>query len=323
MHLQQAQRHEPGDLLHLRTVRVSRQPLRLKPALAGHIQRVGIRQRHDAPAGDQYLQRIEEGLPAGRVEYHVHGLTQHRAEILGAVVDGLGPQRAHELVIRGGGGRKNLRARLNGQLHGEVADASGTGVDEHALAFLQSRHFEERLVGGEPGKRCAAELGARNVGGNLGQLVGGCEDILGVRAAGVREGHHAENAVADFEARIVAGGGDYGAGNIPSGHEGSIGGVGQLRGGAQALAGGHVDGVHARGDRLDEHVTAHRGGDGHVRLVQNAFVAPFGELNLAHGGHGLPPLVWCCRACLNGVRVSLFSQLRGLRNNRGAEASSL
>ena len=141
-------------------------------------------------------------------------------------------------MVRGGGGRKNLRARLSGQLHGEVADASGTGVNEHALALLQTRHLEERLVRGEPGKRCAAELGARNVGGNLGQLVGGCEDVLGVRAAGVREGHHTENAVADVEARVVAGGGDHGAGNIPAGHEGFVRRVCQLGGRTQTLASG-------------------------------------------------------------------------------------
>ena len=238
MHLQQAQGHETGNLLHLRAVRVNRQPLRLEAALTRNIQRVGAGQGNNTTAGNQHLQRIEEGLLTGGIEYHIHGLTQYGTEILGAVINGLGTQRAHKLVVRRGGGRKNLRASLRRQLNSEVTDASGTGVNEHALAFLQSRHFEERLVCGQRRQGSATQLCAGNIGRHLHQLMRRGENILGVRTGGGGERHQAKYAVAHFKTRVVAGGGNHGAGNIPAGHEGLVRRVGKLSGGPQTLASG-------------------------------------------------------------------------------------
>ena len=90
MHLQQTQGHEAGNLLHLHTVRVNRQPLRLEAALTRHIQRVGAGQGNNTAAGNQHLQRVEEGLLTGGIEHHIHGLTQYGTEIFGAVINGLG-----------------------------------------------------------------------------------------------------------------------------------------------------------------------------------------------------------------------------------------
>lgn len=73
---------------------------------------------------------------------------------------------------------------MSRQLNGEVADASGTGVNEYALAFLQSRHFEERLVCGQCRQGSAAQLRAGNIGGHLHQLMRWGENILGVRTCG-------------------------------------------------------------------------------------------------------------------------------------------
>ena len=264
---------------------MNRQPLCLEAALTRNIQRVGAGQGDNAAAGNQHLQRIEEGLLTGGIEHHIHGLAQYGAEILGAVINGLGTQRAHKLVVRRGGGRKNLSASLRRQLNGEVTDASGTGVNEYALAFLQSRHFEERLVCGQCRQGSAAQLRAGNIGGHLHQLMRRGENILGVRTCGGGERHQAKYAVAHLETRVVACGSNHGAGNIPAGNEGLVRRICQLSGGTQTLASGHINWVDTGGNRLDEHVTAHRRGDRHVCFVQNAFVAPFGELNLAHGGH--------------------------------------
>ena len=285
VHLQQAQGHEAGNLLHLRAVRVNRQPLRLEAALTRNIQRVGAGQRDNAAAGNQHLQRIEEGLLTGGIEHHIHGLTQYGTEILGAVINRLGTQRAHKLVVRRGGGRKNLSASLRRQLNGEVTDASGTGVNEYALAFLQPRHFEERLVCGQCRQGSATQLRAGNIGGHLHQLMRRGENILGVRTGGGGKRNKTKYAVAHLETRVVAGGSNHRAGNIPAGNEGLVRRICQLSGGTQTLAGGQINRVDTGGNRLDEHVTAHRRGDRYVCFVQNAFVAPFGELNLAHGGH--------------------------------------
>ena len=264
---------------------MNRQPLRLEAALTRNIQRVGAGQGDNTAARNQHLKRIKEGLLTGGIEYHVHGLTQYGTEILGAVINGLGTQRVHKLVVRRGGGRKNLSARLRRQLNGEVTDASGTGVNEHALTFLQPRHLEERLVCGQCRQGSATQLCAGNIGGHLHQLMRRGENILGVRTGGGGERNKTKYGVAHLETRIVAGGSHHGAGNIPAGHEGLVRRVCQLSGGTQALASGQINRVDTGGNRLDEHVTAHRGGDRHVCFVQNAFVTPFGELNLAHGGH--------------------------------------
>ena len=200
-------------------------------------------------------------------------------------------------MVRRGGGRKNLSASLRRQLNGEVTDPSGTGVNEHALAFLQPRHFEERLVCGQRRQGSAAQLRAGNIGGHLHQLMRRGENILGVRTGGGGERNKTKYAVAHLKTRVVAGGSNHGAGNIPAGHEGLVRQICQLSGRTQTLAGGHINRVDTGGDRLDEHVTAHRRGDGHVCFVQNAFIAPFGELNLAHGGHRVTSAVvtWAVR----------------------------
>ena len=237
---------------------MNRQPLCLEAALTRNIQRVGAGQGDNAAAGNQHLQRIEEGLLTGGIEHHIHGLAQYGAEILGAVINGLGTQRAHKLVVRRGGGRKNLSASLRRQLNGEVTDASGSGVNEHALAFLQSRHFEERLVCGQRRQGSAAQLRAGNISGHLHQLVCRGENILGVRTGGGGERHQAKYAVAHLETRVVASGGNHGAGNIPAGHERLVRRVGKLCGRAQTLASGHINRVDTGGNCLDEHVTAHR-----------------------------------------------------------------
>ena len=104
-------------------VRVNRQPLRLEAALTRPTSSgSGLVRVTMTAAGNQHLQRIEEGLLTGGIEHDVHGLAQYGAEILGAVIDGLGAQRAHKLVVRRGGGRKNLSASLRSQLNGEMTD---------------------------------------------------------------------------------------------------------------------------------------------------------------------------------------------------------
>lgn len=157
-------------------------------------------------------------------------------------------------------------------------------MNEHALTFLQSRHFEECLVCGQCRQGSAAQLCAGNIGGHLHQLMVGARTYSAYAPAG-RESNKTKYAVAHLKTRVVAGGSNHGAGNIPAGHEGLVRRICQLSGGTQTLASGHINQVDTGSNRFDEHVTAHRRGDRYVCFVQNAFVAPFGELNLAHGGH--------------------------------------
>ena len=104
-----------------------------------------------------------------------------------------------------------------------------------ALAFLQSRHFEERLVCGQCRQGSATQLRAGNIGGHLHQLMRRGENILGVSTGGGGKSNKTKYAVAHLKTRVVAGGSNHGAGNIPAGHEGLVRRICQLSGGPQTL----------------------------------------------------------------------------------------
>src|SRR5207237_8978245 len=69
------------------------------------------------------------------------------------VDDHIRAQCAYELRVPRPDGRGDGCAELLGELDGEGADASGTGVDEHFLARAQAGDLDKRLPGGESHER--------------------------------------------------------------------------------------------------------------------------------------------------------------------------
>ncbi len=89
-------------------------------------------------------EQVERGVGA-RVRQQV---AHARGEILGRVVERLGPELAQEVVVALGRGRDHARAARDRELDREVADAAGAAADEQRLAAAQAERLE-RLVGGQ------------------------------------------------------------------------------------------------------------------------------------------------------------------------------
>src|SRR5262249_49505963 len=58
-----------------------------------------------------------------------------------------------ELVVARAGGADDVRAAGFGDLYGQVTNAAGRGVDEHALAGLDTGGVDEGLPPGQPRPR--------------------------------------------------------------------------------------------------------------------------------------------------------------------------
>ena len=58
----------------------------------------------------------------------------------------------------GAGCGHDMGAARLGDLHGEMADAAGRGMDQRALSLLQAADLDEALPGGEAGQRQRACL---------------------------------------------------------------------------------------------------------------------------------------------------------------------
>ena len=118
-----------------------------------------------------------------------------------AVVDHLvRAELAQEVVLGGARGADDVRAARLGDLHGEVADAAGGGVDQHPLPRPDVGGVDQGLPGGERGQRQRGRPATwSRPAGLRGEGAGGAGDVLGVGAGAVRVGQHAEDLVARLE----------------------------------------------------------------------------------------------------------------------------
>jgi hypothetical protein len=117
--------------------------------------------------------------------------------------DLVSPESRDEVLVAGRGVGDHPEPVGFRQLYGVTANRTGGAGDRERLARSQVQHVESP-AGGEPVHRQGGRLGVTASGGRSGDLVGVDDDVLGVSAAGVVDGHHdRHHAVAD--AKVGAG----------------------------------------------------------------------------------------------------------------------
>ena len=113
-------------------------------------------------------------------------------EALGRVVDHLGrAELAQPAVVALRARRDDVRAEVGGELHREVADAAGAGVDQDALALVRLRRLDDHAPGGERGDRHRRRLDVRERARLADDAERVDREVLGVAAAGARDQRHA------------------------------------------------------------------------------------------------------------------------------------
>ena len=113
----------------------------------------------------------------------------------------------------------HVRAAGLGDLHGEVADAAGRGVDQRPLAGAQVRRVDQRLPGRQGGQRDGAGRHVVHVGRLGGERARRADHVLGERAHAERVRQHAEHLVAGREQGHPQADRLDHAGGLPAQHE--------------------------------------------------------------------------------------------------------
>ena len=243
-------------------------------------------------------------LTADEVDDAVH-VARDLGEVLAPVVDRVvHAELAQEPVLGGRGGAPDLGPARLGDLHGQVADAAGGGVDEHTRPGAELQRVDDGLPGGQPGQGHGARRHEVDAVGDALDLARGRGGELRVGVGRVGEARHAEDPVAHLEA------GDPGAhlhdlaGEVPAQDQGPAGGEAAAH--AAPLEGLPVDRVDPR--RADANEDLGRTGLGDGELPQGE--GSGGRVGAEDGSH--------VRHGARRVRVA-----RGGKGGRMALASTL
>ena len=241
------------------------------------------RHEHVQSAGAQHLQRPGAGVVRGVADEVDHDvdLGEDVFEAGRAVVDHLGrAEFAQPLRVAGRRRRRHPCAEVRGQLHGEVADSAGAGMDEDALPLVRVRRLDHEPPRGERRERYGRGFGVRQRGGLAREREGRHDRVLGVRATRAREGDGAEHLGVGREGVRLERRRDHDPAEVEAERRG------QGRHGARdtrAGAGLRVDGVDAGGDDPHEHLAEHGARHRHVGDMQNVGGAGLVEDDGTHG----------------------------------------
>ena len=279
----------------------------------GGVAEVGLAHLEEVAAARQQAERGVDEVAGEAVEHDVDAAAAGGAEELGLEVERarrremvvVEAERAQGVPLGGAGGGEYLGAEVAGELDRGDPDAAGRGVDQDALAGLETGEVDEGVVRGEEYDRDAGGVDERPGGGDAGDgaVVGDrdrseggaeqAEDALTRGEAGdtgTDLGHDA-GALAAERARIagvhaegvehvaeVEAGGADGDADLPGGERRGGGGVRDQREAVERALGGDVESPGRCGGDGERVVGCEPGepGDEQVAVAQR-------ELGLARG----------------------------------------